>query len=520
MTKLNLKNFEKKIILRPLTFDDFKEVTELQLKCFSGMKPWKEDQFKSQLAHFPEGQLCLEYQGKIVASSSSLIVEFSEYSNWHSWQEMSDSGFIRNHDPEGDTLYGIEIMVDPSFRGLRLARRLYDERKQLAIRRNLTRIMIGGRIPNYGKHSKKMSATEYVERVMAKKILDPVLTTQLSNGFVLKRIIPNYMASDQESKGYATFLEWNNLNHVDAGKGSLMAVDPVRLSVVQYGMRTIKSFSEFAKQCEFFTDVGSDYKSDFVLFPELFTTQLLSCIKSSRPGDAARKLAEFTPEYLDLFNKLAIKYNINIIGGSQFTVEDDNLYNIAYLFQRNGKISKQYKIHITPSEKRWWGVVPGNRVEVFDTDKGKINIQICYDVEFPELSRIAVTKGAKIIFVPFNTDDRDAYLRVRYCAQARCIENQVFTAIAGCVGNLPFVDNADVHYAESGIFTPSDVSFERDGIAADCIANSETIVTHDVDLALLKRSRRGGSVRNWLDRRTDLYNVVVKEEEEVTNSGK
>ena len=97
---------------------------------------------------------------------------------------------------------------------------------------------------------------------------------------------------------------------------------------------------------------------------------------------------------------MAVKYDVNVIGGSQFVVEHDTLYNIAYLFRRDGSIGKQYKIHITPSERKWWGVSPGNGVEVFETDCGPIAIQICYDIEFPELTRIAAQKREpQIVFV-------------------------------------------------------------------------------------------------------------------------
>lgn len=275
-------------------------------------------------------------------------------------------------------------------------------------------------------------------------------------------------------------------------------------------MREIGSFDEFARHCEYFIDVAADYKSDFILFPELFTTQLLSFMKAERPGIAVRKLAEYTPQYLDLFTRLAVKYDINIIGGTHFSVEGDHLYNVSYLFKRNGGIGKQYKLHITPNEQRWWGVEPGNSIEVFDTDRGKISIQICYDIEFPEVSRIAVEKGAQIIFVPFCTDERYAYLRVRYCAQARCIENHVYVAIAGTVGNLPSVENMDIQYAQSGIYTPSDIPFTRDAIASECTPNIETVIIDDVDLELLKRHRQTGSVLNLRDRRVNLYEVRLK----------
>jgi predicted amidohydrolase len=170
-------------------------------------------------------------------------------------------------------------------------------------------------------------------------------------------------------------------------------------------------------------------------------------------------------------------------------------------------------LHITPSERRWWGVTPGNTLEVFETDCGPICIQICYDIEFPELTRVAAKKGAQLVFVPYNTDTRHGFLRVRNCAMARCIENHMYVAISGCTGNLPFVENADIHYAESGIFTPADVEFSRDCVAAECNPNVETVIIHDIDMELLRRHRDTGATQNWNDRRRDLYRVVFRDGE-------
>lgn len=513
MTKLNLKKFEKNIAVRPLRASDWTDVVALQKVCFPTMEPWTKEQFESQLKIFPEGQIGIEYQGKLVASSASLILDFELYKDWHDFDEISDRGFIRNHKPNGTTLYGIEIMVAPEFRGLKLARRLYNERKKLAREKNLMRIVVAGRIPGYGKHANKISAREYIEKVMNKELIDPVLTTQVSNGFVLKRLIPGYIEADADSRGFAAFLEWVNLDYVPDPRQRFVPVAPVRVCVVQYQMRVVSNFQTFAEQCEYFVDVASDYKCDFILFPEIFTTQLLSLVHADDPAAAMRKLSDFTPAYLELFTRLAVKYNVNVIGGSHFTVEENDLYNIAYLFRRDGTLGKQYKLHVTPSERHWWGVKGGNRLEVFDTDKGKIAIPICYDIEFPELARIAVDRGAQILFVPFCTDERYAYLRVRYCAQARCIENHVYVAIAGSVGNLPNVDSLGIHYAQSGIFTPSDIPFKRDAIAAECSPNIETVIFEDLDLELLKTHRQSGSVLNWRDRRTDLYEVRLLQQE-------
>ncbi len=512
METLNTNTITKKIKQRKLKVQDYEEVTRIQLSCFPGMKPWSKEQFNSLLEHFAEGQFCIQYGKKIIASSCCLIINFDDYSETSTWGELTDNGFISNHNPYGDTLYGMEMMVEPEYRGMKLSRRLYDERKNLAKKFNLKRIIIGGRLPNYCKYSDKMNIETYVTKVTDKSVYDPVLTAQLSNGFILRRVLPGYLPNDKESCGYATLLEWVNFNYHTKPDASVMHNPYVRVSAIQYQMRAIKDFSEFEKHCEFFIDTASDYRSDFVVFPEMLTLQLLSFLPSKNPAQAVRELHKYTPQYEKLFTRLAIKYNINIVAGSHFVMENENLYNVSYLFRRDGSFDKQYKIHITPSEKKWWGVKSGDKIKVFNTDKGKVAILICYDSEFPELARIAVSKGAKIIFVPFNTDDRRGYLRVRYCSQARAIENQVYVIITGCVGNLPDVENLDVHFSQSAIFTPSDVEFHREAIASEATPNSETLIYQDLDLNLLKRNREMGSVQTWNDRSQGFYKIHYTED--------
>ncbi|MEZ4453319.1 MAG: bifunctional GNAT family N-acetyltransferase/carbon-nitrogen hydrolase family protein [Nannocystaceae bacterium] len=501
---------EGRVVVRRLKKSDLKAVRELQARCFPGMEPWSIEDLEAQLATFPDGQICVTFDGALVASSSSLLVDEEDYGDWHSFKQVSGAGRIANHDPEGDTLYGIDIAVDPKFRGHRLAHRLYDARKELCRQLNLRAIMIAGRIPDFHKHAEALSPEAYVRKVVRKELKDQVLTAQLANGFSIRRVLPGYLPSDAESRGNAVLMEWLNPHHQPGDRPAPPRA--VRVAAVQYQMRAIDSFAAFAQQCEFFVDTAGDYRIDFLLFPELLTTQLLALVPSERPGLTARRLSEFTDAYVELFTGLAIRYAVNIIGGSHLTVEGGSLYNVSYLFRRDGTYDKQYKLHVTPSEARWWGVSPGDKIEVFDTDRGKVAILICYDVEFPEVARIAAAKGANLLFVPFNTDIRSGYLRVRSCAQARCIENHVYAVLAGPVGNLPFVDGADIHYGQSCILTPSDVPFARDGIAEEATPNVETMVVHELDLEVLRRTRRTGAVRPWLDRRSDLYKVVWNEE--------
>lgn len=510
MEKLDLTKMEKEVILRKINTDDLDKIVELSRLCFPNMDPWKKDQLESHLEIFPDGQICIEYDGTIIGASSSLIIDYDEYEDSHTFDEISDDGYIRNHDPEGLYLYGIAIMVHPDYRRLKIGSRLYEARKEMVEDLNLKGILIGGRIPHYHKYADELKPREYVKQVVQHHIYDPVLTFHLMNGFVVKRINKEYLDDDQASLHYAVLLEWSNVDYLPKTKRHYMRAYPVRICTVQYRLKRIDSFEEFARQCEYYVETSAVYESDFVVFPESFTIQLISFLNEKVPSKQVRKVAAYTEEYIRLFSEMAVKHNVNIVGGTHFVEEDDLIYNVAYLFHRNGKIDKQYKLHITPEEKKWWGIQPGDQINVFNTDRGKVAILICYDIQFPELSRIVTNEGATILFVPFCTDDRQGYLRVRYCAQARAIENQVYTVISGTVGNLTHVEKADMQYAQSGIFSPSDFSFARDGIIGECTPNIETIVVGDVDLEILRRNRIQGTVTHLKDKRKDLYGTIRK----------
>jgi predicted amidohydrolase len=221
-----------------------------------------------------------------------------------------------------------------------------------------------------------------------------------------------------------------------------------------------------------------------------------------------KKLAGYTGRFVKLVQKLSLKFGVTIIAGSHPVFRDGKLLNIAHVCLPDGSMVEQPKLHITPNERKWWGISGGQVLAPIDTPKAKIGVLICYDVEFPEAVRYLADEGMEILFVPFCTDNRQGYLRVRYCAQARAIENQIYVALAGNVGNLPDVTNMDVQYGQAAVFTPSDYPFARDGIAAEADPNAETMLVCDLDLDSLHDSRSSGSVTPRLDRRADLFKFV------------
>ena len=319
----------------------------------------------------------------------------------------------------------------------------------------------------------------------------------------------NYLPNDEESCHYACLLQWDNIYYQPPQTQKVVERRPtVRIGLVQWQMRSYKNIDDLVEQAEFFVDSVSSYKADFVVFPEYFNAPLMAPFNKMGEAQAIRSLAQYTDKIRDRFRELAISYNINIITGSMpYIKQDGGLYNVGFLCQRNGKVDMYEKMHVTPDEVKYWGLSKGNHIQTFDTDCGRIGVLICYDVEFPELSRIMADEGMQILFVPFMTDTQNAYNRVRLCAQARAIENECYVAITGSVGNLPRVQNMDVQYAQSAVFTPCDFAFPYDGRRAEATPNTEMILISDVDLSQLTELHTYGSTRNLQDRRTDLYQV-------------
>ncbi|WP_416308596.1 GNAT family N-acetyltransferase [Neptunicella sp. SCSIO 80796] len=471
---------------------------------------WPVHTISHLIDEFPEGQIGILDGGELVGIALSVQIDYARFSNPHTYDDIVDSNNNVNSDAEGDALYGLDVVIKSSHRGLRLGRRLYDARKELCRQYNLRAILAGGRIPKYHNYKSEMTPMEYIAQVDQKAIYDPILSFQLANDFQVKRLLKKYLPEDQESVGYATLLEWNNILYEPTGKVLTSPKSVVRVGAVQWLMREVESVEELLDQIEFFVDTVSDYQSDFIVFPEFFNAPLMGLTNQSSQTEAIRYLAEYTDLFREKMSQMAIEYNANIITGSMPLSEDDKVYNVSYLCHRSGKIDEQRKIHITPHEQNDWVIEGGDKLSVFETDAGKVGILICYDVEFPELSRILAEKGVEILFVPFWTDTKNSYLRVRLCAQARAIENECYVVIAGSVGNLPKVESLDVQYSQSAVLTPSDFPFPHDAILSEATPNTEMLLFSDLDMAKLKILHSEGTVRNLKDRRTDLYSIKLK----------
>ncbi|MDP3278850.1 MAG: GNAT family N-acetyltransferase [Deltaproteobacteria bacterium] len=279
-------------------------------------------------------------------------------------------------------------------------------------------------------------------------------------------------------------------------------MDTVRIATLQYFIRPVASFADFRAQVSGLIETAADYRCRLIVFPEYFSLQLLTLGDVTRSmTEQVRDLARQSPEILAMIRELAIKNDIYVVAGTVLIEDSESghLHNVCHVIGPDGSVGAQPKIHMTRFEREEWDIESVREINTFETDFGRLGVAICYDVEFPEIVREHARNGANIIVVPSCTDDRQGFLRVRYCAQARAIENQVFVVQSSTVGSLPSVPAVSLNYGQASILTPSDFAFSRDGIAAEGIPNQEAMVIADVNLSAIADSRAMGTVLPLVD---------------------
>ncbi len=276
-----------------------------------------------------------------------------------------------------------------------------------------------------------------------------------------------------------------------------MTPDRLRVAAIQYTIRPVDTFEHFVEQVKGVVATAADYDCRLVTFPEYFTIQLFTLDDVSRPvHDQVRALARRVPMFVELMSDLARQHGIYIVAGSIPVIDDgdDRVFNDSFIFGPTGEYGVQGKLHMTPWEREDWRMCARRRFHVIDTDFGRIAVTICYDVEFPELARAAAREGCYILVCPSCTDDRQGFLRVRYCAQARAVENTMYVVHACTVGSLPMVPSVSLNYGQASILTPSDFPFARDGILAEGTPNQEMIVIGEMNLNTIVEARERGAV--------------------------
>jgi len=192
---------------------DFDGITDLCRRIYPDTPPWNAAQLSSHLRVFPEGQFVAlhEREEKVVGMSASLIVDWKDYNMLENWGQFTADGMFTNHDPQrGRTLYGAEVIVDPSLQHHGIGDKLYAARRSLTESRKLLRIRAGSRLRGYSRCAGRLTPEEYVLAVVEGVEYDPTLSFQLKEGFHVLAVVTHYLSDDPESLGYAGVIEWLN----------------------------------------------------------------------------------------------------------------------------------------------------------------------------------------------------------------------------------------------------------------------------------------------------------------------
>ena len=207
-------------------------------------------------------------------------------------------------------------------------------------------------------------------------------------------------------------------------------MEKIKIAAIQ--MPTVADKMENVRTVKAYLEKIKDENPDFVILPEMFCcpyqTENFPIYAEKEGGPVWQQLSGY-----------AKQYGIYLIGGSMPEKDaEGNVYNTSYIFDREGKqIGKHRKVHLFDIDvkggqtfKESDMLTAGDSDTVFDTEFGKIGVMLCFDIRFPELSRMMVNDGAKVIFVPaaFNMTTGPAHWELSF--RTRALDNQIY--MVGC----------------------------------------------------------------------------------------
>lgn len=277
----------------------------------------------------------------------------------------------------------------------------------------------------------------------------------------------------------------------------------VKIAAAQYDISFLETWANYQRKAERWVTQAVEQGAKILLFPEYNTMELASLfseeVYSSLNGQLVA-LQTIHEAYVHLFQGLAQEHQCYIQAGTfPVRVEEGVYHNRAYLVTPNGDFDFQDKIMMTRFENEHWLISAGTELKCFDTEYGRIAINICYDSEFPLLARKQVEMGANLILVPSCTDTVAGYHRVKIGSQARALENQCYVVQASLVGDAPWSHSVDVNVGAAGIYTPVDYGFPDNGILAVGEFNVPQWVYGTIDLQNCEKIRAKGQVFNYRD---------------------
>ena len=278
---------------------------------------------------------------------------------------------------------------------------------------------------------------------------------------------------------------------------------PFRLAAAQYDIGFLKDWDEYAAKIARWTGEAADAGARMLVFPEYFSMELASLFPEAVHKSLSKQLdamQDLLPGFLELFEGEARRHGLYIAAGSFPVKQPDGGYrNRCFLFRPEGNRDYQDKLQMTRFENEQWYIAAGDEIKTFETEFGRIGINICYDSEFPMIARKQVEAGADLILAPSCTDTLAGYWRVRIGCQARALENQCYVVQSPTVGLAPWSEAVDVNIGAAAVYTPVDYGYPDNGVLAIGDLNRAQWVHADIDLGSIAKVRKTGQVFNYRD---------------------
>jgi predicted amidohydrolase len=270
--------------------------------------------------------------------------------------------------------------------------------------------------------------------------------------------------------------------------------------LAQYPIERLVSLEDFEVKVDAIVRSAKDEGADLLVLPEYAAMELAAAFTDAGNAVSERDAIVIRAEgIVEIMRQAAMRHRLWLLGSSIPMLRDGLVRNRAPFISADGVVQFQEKRVMTRFENEEWQVAAGNEPRVFETPWGRIGISICYDVEFPMLTRAQVEAGAWLILAPSCTDTLWGFHRVHLSARARAIENQCFVAITPTVGEAPWLATLDVNRGYAGVFGPCDRGFPEDGVITRGQLDAPGLVFAELDPALIEAVRENGGVRNHRD---------------------
>jgi predicted amidohydrolase len=273
-------------------------------------------------------------------------------------------------------------------------------------------------------------------------------------------------------------------------------VEALRAAAVSWRIRDVQGVDGLFAHAEELLAVCEG--CDLVVFPECVSLELLTAWPDLTPDRAPGVLADAIAGEIGRFGDIAKRRGVRWVAGTHFFASGEAVQNRAVYAGPDGLVVTDVpKVVMTQFEALEWGLAAGSGLRALPDHR--IGVTVCYDCEFPASGRALAESGVLVQCVPAYTETRRGFQRVRWCCQARAVENQIFvlhSSLVGSLGREP-VPNA---VGTSAVLAPSVEPFPESAVLAETTWNEEGAAIAELDFDALAQARASNDVRNWADR--------------------